>query len=133
MLITVDFDGTLDKPDITKFIIDKIKEGHRAYVVTSRLSEKRANREYGQNLNRWNSDVIELSEKVGISKIFFTNYERKVGLIRKLTPDLHLDDDGGEVSEINSEVPETLALDIKRSNWKQTANELLDKEKLGFY
>lgn len=124
MKITVDFDGTLTRPDVQEFVKKAISNGHQVFVVTLRHNEKISNHLFGDNKNGWNSDIIELATRLGCSKIYLTNGVEKYKYIQPIGADLHLDDVNAEVTEINSNT-NTLALWVNKPDWLTTANKLI--------
>lgn len=129
MLITVDFDGTLTRPEVQSFVRKAIADGHKVVIVTSRHTEKVSNMMYGENLSGWNSDIIELGTKLGCDKIYFTNQVDKYKYVAPLNSDIHLDDDNQEIKNINVET-NTVALDVKKADWINYANRILEKRSI---
>jgi len=127
MLITVDFDGTLTRPDVQAFVKEAITEGHRVIIVTLRHTEKVSNYMFGENPSGWNTDVIKLGKELGCERIFLTNGVEKHKYISPLEPAIHLDDVRSEVKQINENC-KTLAIWINKSVWKVTANRILNNK-----
>ena len=126
MLITVDFDKTLTRTDVQRFVIKAIKNGHTVIVVTSRNNEFVSRRLFGENDNGWNSDVVDLATRLGCSKIYFTNEVEKYKYIAPLRAQIHLDDVKKEVSDVNSNT-NTLGIWVNKPDWEIEANKILNK------
>lgn len=127
MIITVDFDDTLTRTDVSSFVVEQIKKGNQVICVTSRYSETMSNRLFGKKNTRWNSDLIEYCEKIGISKIYFTNGGEKYITLQKIHSDLHLDDNSSEIKSINENLNKTIALNIKTKDWQYLAKSIFTK------
>lgn len=96
--ISFDFDDTLSKPSVQRFVYALVKEGHDVHIVTSRMSNERAGN------SSWNDDLYIVADSVGIPEenIHFCNLSPKDKFFKRNTEFLfHLDDDPDEVGIIN--------------------------------
>lgn len=96
--IAFDFDDTLATHEVQRLATKLIKAGYDVHIVTSRLSNERA-----QN-QRWNDDLFFIAEMMSIpkEKIHFCNLTPKWKFFCDNDDfDFHIDDDAEEVDEIN--------------------------------
>ncbi len=130
MLISVDFDDTLTRKDVQEFVKEQVEQGNEVIVVTSRLSRQEASK-IQQVPEDYNRDVVELSQKCGISKIYFTNYADKWEYLKDLKPTVHLDDDAMQIliTNNNGDLNDTTAFNIKDADWKQQVGNILKLNK----
>ena len=99
MKLSFDFDSTLSKRSIQEFAKSLIEQGHEIWIVTSRLTNEKAN-----NPN-WNNDLFIVAESLNISndRIYFTCGEDKSKFFQDKDFIWHLDDDRYELYLINRE------------------------------
>lgn len=92
--ISFDFDQTLSELPMQELAKKYIKLGAEVYITTSRA-------EYKDGLEYNNSDLFEVTDKLGIKRenITFTNYDDKYKFVKAF--DIHFDDDEDEISLIN--------------------------------
>lgn len=95
MKISFDFDDTLSRPEVQHYAEMFIKDGHEVWIVTSRMSNERA-----QNPS-WNKDLYFVADCVGIENIHFCNLQPKHEFFEDENFDIHLDDDPDDVEGIN--------------------------------
>lgn len=89
MIVSFDFDSTLSNDwvqDIAKVFIDG---GHEVHITTSRISGP----------NNW--DLNEVANKLGITKINYTEGAYKSETLKVIGADIHFDDMEDEVDQIN--------------------------------
>lgn len=111
MKVSFDFDSTLDKPSIQSFAKSLIEQGHEIWIVTSRLTNEKAN-----NLT-WNDDLFAVAKYLNIPKnrIHFTCGEDKSKFFQDKDFIWHLDDDSYELSQINKET-KTIGISCWQNN-----------------
>ena len=96
MNISFDFDSTLENPNIQNVAQVLKLHGNRVIVITSRWA------------HHDNSDLFEVTQRLGITEIFFTNGESKVAAIEENFISLHFDDCPFEAEEIGFQCPVVL-------------------------
>lgn len=95
MKISFDFDSTLSEPEMQELALKFISKGIDVYDTTSR-------RQKVQGLNFFNSDLFEVTDKLGIERdnVVFTNFNPKYEYLKDF--DIHFDDDEVEINDINN-------------------------------
>ena len=113
--VSFDFDGTLSRQDVQAYAKELIEGGFEVVVTTSRFDDENA---YKHNANPTNSDLYEVTDKLGIKRenIYFTNMEDKIDHLHKDTL-WHLDDDDYELEEIKKSKLITQGVDVNKSDW----------------
>jgi hypothetical protein len=69
MLISFDFDDTLDRSDAQLIAKQLIANGHEVIIVTSRFSDEKAGQKHGQLGHGWNQDLRIVADNVSIGLI----------------------------------------------------------------
>ncbi len=89
VLVSFDYDGTLDKPYVQEIARTRIKNGDDVYIVTK---------------NAPKASITGLAERLGIPKknVIFTNHNAKWSYLNKLGIMEHYDDMQDEIDEICS-------------------------------
>lgn len=117
--ISTDYDSTLTKPSVQKFVTQLIKQGHEVWICTSRFADEFAT--YS------NSDLYEIAEQVGIPKqrIQFMNMADKAEFLNGKDFKFHLDDDSYELKVINEET-DVIGINVfGNKTWKRKCQEIL--------
>ena len=116
--ISIDFDGTLDKASVQRYVLSLIERGYEVWIVTSRDSEKLGDPSY-------NDDLFEVAKQLGIprNQIKFTNQELKYLFFKEHDFYIHLDDYHVEIKRINQET-KTIGLSM-RGQWINKFERLL--------
>jgi len=63
MIITIDFDGTLDREDVQKYAKRLIMDGHDVFILTSRYDDLHA---HNYTLNPQNKDLYDVAYSLNI-------------------------------------------------------------------
>ena len=95
MNISFDFDGCLTRPDIQIVAKQLMNEGNNVCILTTRTEI------ITQGFGNHNT-LFEVAKDLGITKIIFTNGQRKYKYLKAF--DLHYDDnpDEKEIAEANN-------------------------------
>lgn len=95
--VAFDFDQTLDRLPIQKYIIELINRGVDVWICTSRFSDKRAPNP------AWNLDLYEVADSIGIprNKIIFVEMADKYKFLENKGFIWLLDDDWTELEMLN--------------------------------
>lgn len=109
--ISFDFDGTLSLPSVQDIASEIVKQGYNVIVITTRHSKY------------LNQDLIKIIEKVGISKVIYTDGEKKMYYMDGV--DIHFDNDETELREI-SRSTYTEVINVTEKQWKITAQSLIN-------
>lgn len=124
-IITVDFDDTLDRKYVQKYIEDLVRNKNiKVFILTTRYDELHLH-----NYDFENASHIKLyliAKKIGIPKhnIFFTNMEYKHKFLKDTNVLAHLDDSSIEINKINKNT-KTIGVSVLSSNWKQKLDKIL--------
>lgn len=108
--ISIDFDGTLSLPEVQAYAKTLIDRGINVMVLTTRHEKY------------LNQDLIKITEKLGISKVIYTNGEDKHYHIDDI--DLHLDNDERELRLI-SRYTGIEVINVTDKEWKEIIENLL--------
>jgi len=121
-IITIDFDGTLSKPEIQGYVKDLIQQDIQIFILTSRFDELH---KHLFRLNPTLDDLYTVTDSLGIphKNIFFTNMDSKHNFLEKTKVIAHLDDDDTELWSIN-EYTNTAGVSVN-SNYQKIINTLL--------
>ena len=106
MIVSFDFDGTLECEEVQELVKITQDAGHKAVVLTTRYDDKD------------NFDLYQITERLGIKEINFTNFEWKYTVIDDLGIDLHIDDYSFEVERITTECKAEAVL-FRYKGWKK--------------
>lgn len=109
--ISFDFDGTLSLPSVQEIASEIVKKGYNVIVTTTRHSKY------------LNQDLIKIIEKVGISKVIYTDGEKKMHYMDGV--DIHFDNDEAELREI-SRSTYTEVINVTEKQWKITVQSLVN-------
>ena len=123
-IVTFDFDSTLSTILVQDFAKSLISKGIEVYVLTSRYDELT---KHNYLLNPRNEDLYKVIDRIGIdrTKIRFQCMRPKAEYLFNTKVIWHLDDDGVEVEEINSQT-NTKGIDVTLKGWKKQCLELLE-------
>jgi phosphoserine phosphatase len=129
MRISFDFDGTLvdefgghpsnsQKDEVQGLAKKYLSEGHEVMIITKRFGPENADK----GIKNEHLEVQELSKKLGIKTIHFTNREMKFSYIINLGIDRHFENDDYEVQLINQACEEKghkcLVVPVEDSYWR---------------
>ena len=109
--ISFDFDGTLSLPSVQEVAIELVKGGYNVIAVTTRHSKY------------LNQDLIKVIDKVGISKVIYTDGDKKMHYMDNV--DIHFDNDETELREI-SRSTYTEVINVTDKQWKATVQSLIN-------
>lgn len=121
--ITVDFDDTLSRPDVRKFVKELMNEGINVWVLTSRYDDLHKHR-YPQNPT--NEDLYKVTDDLGIPRgnIRFQCMRPKAEYLINSNVVLHLDDDFIELYDINR-LTNTIPVDVNLKNYQKQIKNIL--------
>jgi len=134
--ISIDFDGSLEHPDVQQLARKLIDLGHEVCIVTTRWDEDNKwkytfynglSRELKNSLH---SDLYQVAEELNIP-VYFTNMEYKADFLKKKKVDVHIDDNWEEImfcrrSGIKAYKVSPDRVDRKPINIKQALKNILD-------
>ena len=109
-IISFDFDATLSLPSVQEVAKDLIADGFNVIVTTTRHSKY------------LNQDLIKITDKLGISKIVYTNGEGKEFFMQDI--DIHIDNDEVDLRNI-SRGTYTEVINVTDKEWKAILYNLL--------
>ena len=126
--ISFDFDGTLDddfdgtfnkqKDEIQNLAKKYLNEGHQVCIITKRYGPEFSN----MGLTNEHKNVFDLSKKLGIKDVYFTNREMKFSYILNLKIQKHFENSNYEVELINQACNEKnhncLVIPIEDPYWR---------------
>ena len=122
--VSFDFDSSLNVYAGEFYAKELIERGYEVIICTSRCDDETALKMY-RNYSHYNDDLKELSNKLGITEIHFTNHSDKADILDDLDVIWHLDDDMIELSLIKENC-QTPGIDIfSDCDWKLKCEELL--------
>jgi hypothetical protein len=124
MIVTFDFDSTLDKPQVQEYAKELIQRGIDVWVLTSRFDELHKHR---YKINPTNDDLWKVIDELGLPrwKVRFTCMRDKAEYLYGTNVIWHLDDDLIELYNIRDSKCKTIGLSVKSSSWKQKCERLL--------
>jgi hypothetical protein len=117
-IVTIDFDGTLTKPEVQDYVKELMKRGIDVWIVTSRFDDLQKHR-YPHNPT--NEDLWQVVDSIGIPryKVRFMCMESKANYLRFTNSFFHLDDDDVEYMDlVTDDLNRTVPVDVKDINWK---------------
>lgn len=139
MIVSFDFDETLDRRDVQEFAMDIKNKGHEIYICTSRYSDTDAPKAWfpqykSAKVTGFNDDLYRVADLLEIPKsnIIFTNMVDKVRLLEGRNIRWHLDNDDLEIMQLRraenggAPVPTGIFLDWD-GEWKYKCWSLLEK------
>ncbi len=99
-----DFDGSINKQkeEIQGLALKYIKDGHNVCIITKRHDESNKN----LGIKNEHVKVYELANKLGISKVYFTNRAMKFSKIIDLKIDIHFENSESEIQLIKQSCKE---------------------------
>ena len=109
--ISFDFDGTLSLPSVQEVAIELVNNGYNVIAVTTRHSKY------------LNQDLIKVIDKVGISKVIYTDGDKKYHYMEDV--DIHFDNDETELREISRNTY-TEVINVTEKQWKAIAQSLIN-------
>ena len=120
MIITIDFDGTLDRKDVQEYVKRIIMDKHDIYILTSRYDDLHAQ---NYKLNPQNNDLYEVANWLNIPKhqIIFTNMRSKYEYLFNSIVDIHIENDELEIEEI-LHYTKTNCIDVNKKDWIENAD-----------
>ena len=125
--VSVDFDNTLDKPEVQAYIKSLVALGVEVWIVTARFdsTSKYTNEmieSWGiKNLIFEHNELFRIAEEVGIDKehiVFMNMTPKKNFFIDNRDFLFHLDDDFLELATIKY----VNTVDVLNNNWKDLCN-----------
>lgn len=121
MKVSFDFDSTLSRKAIQKFVKELIQKGYEVHIVTSRFEDpmRYADPRISEIGHR---DMFRVCQYLNIprERIHFTNMQDKYLFFRNNSDFLfHLDDDKKEINDINSYTSVRGVLCDFKSGWKE--------------
>ena len=124
--VTIDFDGTLQRPDVQEFVKAlMLRPDVAVYVLTARFDELHKQKWIDSPTNQ---NLYAVTDKLGISrdKIRFQNFRPKYEYLHGANVAVHLDDCDVEIEGINlnTNVP---CVDVKNELWEAKMMEQIDK------
>lgn len=130
MIVSVDFDKTLTRPDVQEYVKELLARGVDVWVVTSRYDDLHIHRYEPEN-NFNNDDLWKLVDEIGIprNRVRFTNMEWKVEYLMGTNVIWHLDDNPRELFEIKAMNLKTIGIQVEAGSWKNKCERLLKKQK----
>lgn len=108
--ISIDFDGTLSIPEVQVYAKYLIENGFNVLILTTRFNKY------------LNQDLIKIKEKLGITKVVYTNGEDKHYFMDGI--DIHLDNDERELRLISRHT-DTEVINITEKEWKTILENLM--------
>lgn len=121
MKISVDFDGTLEFQDVQTYIKELIEQGIEVHITTSRYKDPSSYLPVIVN----HDDLYEISNKLGITTINFTDFCDKYLFLKNKDYLFHLDDDRFEVFAINTKT-NVKGIDALQYDWKDKCEKLIN-------
>lgn len=122
--VSVDFDDTLTKPSVSRYVFDLIQNDVIVHITTSRFDDAYLK----QHKYPWsNKDLYRLAKTLGVdrSNIVFTNHEWKAKYLATQPQILwHLDDNIEELYHINKET-KIKGLSVLSGTWKNKCEKFL--------
>ncbi len=120
-IVSIDFDGTLDRADVQDYVQELIGLGIKVQVLTAR--EKKKTDEI--NLID-NSDLWDVVNQIGLTEddVIFTEYDDKYKYLMNSAVILHLDDQQHEIKSINR-LTNVRAVDVNMENYKERCDKIL--------
>lgn len=110
IIISFDFDATLSLPSVQEVAKDLIEQGFNVVVTTTRFSKY------------LNQDLIKITNKLGISKIVYTEGDGKEFFMQDV--DIHIDNDDSDLRNI-SRSTYTETINVTDKEWKTNLYNLL--------
>lgn len=122
-IVTVDFDNTLSRKSVQRYISQLLHKGIDVWVLTSRYDVLHQHLYPG---NPTNEDLWLVIDNLGIPrwKVRFTNMLDKFSYLEQTKAIWHLDDDSIELNYIN-EHTKTKGISVISGTWKHKCNKLL--------
>ena len=122
--ISIDFDATLSRPDVQKFVQELMKYDVQVQVTTSRYNEEN---KHLYLPNPTNDDMYKVTDRLGIERkdIQFTNRDFK----NEYLPDnalFHLDDDEFELEIIERYNRKTIGVNVNNKHWQSICWNILN-------
>lgn len=101
MTVTIDFDGTLEKKNVQKYVKELMQRGIDVWILTARFDELHQHKYLS---NPRNSDLWEVIDRLNIPryKVIFRNMQSKADYLEGTNVLFHLDDDMIELEDIRS-------------------------------
>lgn len=124
MRITVDFDGTLTREDVQRYVEELRSRKISATVITSRYGFTYKDKDgFGYEQNK---DLFDKVEGLGFSKedVYFTNGDSKKRLIRMLKPVLHLENSSSDIDDV-MKGSSIASINVNKIGWQSEANFIL--------
>lgn len=120
--VTFDFDGTIDMKIVQEYAKSLIKRGVDVWICTSRFE---SGYEYiGGWRNRDNTDIEQIAEELGITKIIYTNMYDKWELLKNNNIVWHLDNDPDEITIMN-DMSDIKGILFLKEKWKEKCENFL--------
>lgn len=122
--VSIDFDGTLTKPEVQEYVKELIVKGIDVYIVTARYNEMLKHRYLA---NCTNDDLYTVIENIGIplKNVVFTNMTCKTLVLESSNVEFHLDDDELQLYEIHLK-KSTHPISVLQENWKEQCETILN-------
>jgi len=126
--VSFDFDGTLEFKNVQRFAKELIEKGVEVWVVTTRWDE---NHKHKYPLNSTLDDLWEVVDELGIPRwrVRFTCMEWKYTYLKGTPFIWHLDDNDREMLEALENGCKVPIIDVMKSDWQDTCEELLRQKK----
>ena len=120
MIITVDFDGTLSRADVQKYVKRLIFHGHDVFVLTSRYDDLHAR---NHSLNPQNKDLYDVASACYIPphRVIFMNMRSKYEYLFNSIVDIHIENDSLEIEEIQH-LTGINCIDVNKKDWIENAD-----------
>lgn len=131
MIVSVDFDNTLSKESVQKYINRLLNNGIEVWITTRRFETlDKYNKAFCiayniTNLEEQHAYLFVVAEELGIPRehIIFTNMQDKADFIKDKGFIWHLDDDRIELDDINSRT-DVIGISV-HGNYRHKCNKLI--------
>jgi len=127
MKVSFDFDSTLSRKDVQKFVYELVNKGIEVWIVTSRIDNENAIKNGWYWIEKQNKQLFNIANDCGIKpeNIKFTAMCDKIEFIEGDGFTFHLDDDDYEIDLINSSNDKCEGVWMLDKNWKEKCLNLI--------
>lgn len=126
MIMTVDFDGTLSRADVQKYVKRLIFHGHDVFILTSRYDDLHA---HNYPINPQNADLYNVASAcyIPLHRVIFMNMRSKYEYLFNSIVDIHIENDNVEIEEILHHT-KTNCIDVNKKDWFKNLEILLRQD-----
>lgn len=124
--VSIDFDGTLSKPEVQEYARELLSQGIQVRVTTTRFDDMHIHK-YGDDYPNVLDDLWEVVDDLGIPRhhVRFTNMEWKHTYLIGTNFIWHLDDNPHEMSHARYASCKVPMVQVNTNTWKNKCNRIL--------